>query len=232
MADVRTQPLDLTALQQKLGHRFEDRALLVRALTHRSASRHHNERLEFLGDAVLGYVIGDYLHRTREHHREDSLTLLRASLIRRETLVAVAREIGLGAHLALGTGERRSGARERASILADATEAVIGAVHEDGGIEAARALIMHLFRDRLENLAEPAPKDPKSLLQERLQAQGHELPEYRTVDVSGEHHQRVFNVACELRDLDVAVTATGRNRKEAEKRAAALMIGECERRGL
>ena len=137
----------------------------------------------------------------------------------------MAREIGLGAHLALGTGERRSGARERASILADATEAVIGAVHEDGGIEAARALIMRLFRDRLENLAEPAPKDPKSLLQERLQAQGHELPEYRTVDVSGEHHQRVFNVACELRDLDVAVTATGRNRKEAEKRAAALMIG-------
>ena len=224
--------MDLTALQRKLGHGFADPALLVRALTHRSASRHHNERLEFLGDAVLGYVIGEYLHRTREGHREDSLTLLRASLIRRETLEAVAREIGLGEHLLLGIGERRSGARGRASILADAMEAVIGAVHEDGGIETARALIMRLFRGRLDNLAEQALKDPKSILQERLQAQGFELPEYRTVGVSGQDHQQVFNVACELRDLDVSVTATGQSRKQAEKRAAALMIGEVERRGI
>ncbi len=222
----------MTAFQEKLEHRFADEALLVRALTHRSASQRHNERLEFLGDAVLGYVIGDHLHRTREHHREDSLTLLRASLIRRDTLVDVAREIGLGEHLLLGAGERRSGARGRASILADALEAVIGAVHEDGGIEAARTLIMHLFRGRLENLAELAQKDPKSILQERVQAQGLELPEYRTVDVSGLPHEQVFNVACEVQELNVSVTATGKSRKEAEKRAAARMIGECERRGI
>ena len=232
MADVRAQPLDLTALQRHLGHRFEDPALLRRALTHRSASPQHNERLEFLGDAVLGYVIGEYLHRTRQGHREDSLTLLRTTLIRKETLVEVAREIDLGACLLLGIGERRSGARDRASILADALEALIGAVHEDGGVEAARATIMHLFRGRLENLAEQASKDPKSALQERVQAQGFALPAYRTVDVAGRQHDQVFNVACEVRDVDVSVTATGQNRKEAEMRAAALMIGELDRRAL
>ena len=223
--------MDLTALQKKLDHRFSNRELLVLALTHRSASRHHNERLEFLGDAVLGYVIGEYLHRTRRSQREDSLTLLRSSLIRRETLVEVAREIELGGHLVLGINERRSGARDRASILADALEAVIGAVHEDGGIEAARGAIMHLFRGRLDNLAERAPKDPKSLLQERLQAHGLELPDYRTLAISGRHHEQSFDVACELRDLGVSVTATGQNRKDAEQRAAALMMREVERRG-
>ena len=222
--------MDLTALQKKLGYRFKDQELLVRALTHRSASKHHNERLEFLGDAVLGYVMGEYLHRTRQGHREDSLTLLRASLIKRDTLVRVAREIDLGEHLALGIGERRSGVRDRASILADALEAAIGAIHEDGGIEAARASIMHLFRSRLENLAERAPKDPKSILQERLQAQGLEPPQYRTLEISGRHHEQVFNVACESRELGVSVTATGQSRKEAEMRAAALMIDEVDSR--
>ena len=224
--------MDLTALQKKLQYGFEDQALLVRALTHRSASPDHNERLEFLGDAVLGYVVGEYLHRTRRDDREDSLTLLRASLIRRETLVEVAREVDVGACLLLGVGERRSGARHRASILADALEALIGAVHEDGGIEASRALIMHLFRDRLENLAERVRKDPKSDLQERLQARGLKLPEYRTLEIAGRQHDQVFNVACELGELEVSVSATGQNRKEAEMRAAALMIGEVERRGL
>ena len=222
--------MDLTALQEKLDYRFKDQELLVRALTHRSASKHHNERLEFLGDAVLGYVMGEYLHRTRQDHREDSLTLLRASLIKRDTLVQVAREIDLGEHLVLGIGERRSGARNRASILADALEAAIGAIHEDGGIEAARASIMHLFRSRLENLAERAPKDPKSILQERLQARGLKPPEYRTLEISGRHHEQVFNVACESRELGVSVTATGQSRKEAEMRAAALMIDEVESR--
>ncbi len=222
----------LAALQGKLGYRFGDEALLARALTHRSASRQHNERLEFLGDAVLGYVIGEYLHRTRRGHREDSLTLLRASLVKRDALVEVGRGIQLGEHLILGAGELRSGARQRASILADALEAVIGAVHEDGGIEAARASIMHLFKGRLENLAERAAKDPKTDLQERRQAQGLELPVYRVVDIGGMHHQQLFHVACELVDLGVSVTATGSSRKEAEKRAAARMIGELESRDL
>ena len=239
MADLRTQPLDIASandrlptLCDKLGYRFNDEALLVRALTHRSASRQHNERLEFLGDAVLGYVIGEYLHRTRRGHREDSLTLLRASLVKRDTLVEVARAIQLGEHLILGVGELRSGAGQRASVLADALEAVVGAIHEDGGIEAARAAIMHLFQGHLENLAERAAKDAKTELQERLQAQGFALPVYRVVDTEGLHHERVFNIACELVDLDVSVTATGTSRKEAEKRAAALMIVEIEDRDL
>ena len=222
----------LRELQQKLGYRFNDEALLVRALTHRSASRHHNERLEFLGDAVLGYVVGDHLHRTGQDRGEDALTLLRAALVKRDTLGEVARAIDLGEHLILGAGERRSGVKHRASILGDALEAVIGAVHEDGGIEAARALIMRLFQDRFDNLAEHLAKDPKTTLQERLQAAGLQLPTYRIVDVDGLPHEQVFNIACELTDLGVSVAASAKSRKEAEKRAAARMLGEVEGRGL
>ena len=222
----------LQALEDKLDYRFRDEQLLVRALTHRSASGQHNERLEFLGDAVLGYVIGDYLHRTRQGQRENSLSLLRASLIKRDSLVEIARAIDLGAHLALGPGEHRSGAAGRASILADALEAVIGAAHEDGGIEASRSLILYLFRERLKNLAERATKDPKSELQERLQARGLGLPAYRIVDIEGRHHEQVFNVACEVMGLGMSVTACGQSRKVAEQSAAARMIVEIESREL
>lgn len=225
-----TTDIRLPTLQDKLGYRFRDEQLLVRALTHRSASRQHNERLEFLGDAVLGYVIGEYLHRTRQSQREDSLSLLRASLIKKDSLVELARAIALGEHLSLGPGERRSGAAGRASILADALEAVIGAVHEDGGVEAARALIMHLFRRRLENLGEWVAKDAKTDLQERVQAQGLGLPAYRIVDVEGRHHEQVFNVVCEVEDMGVSVAASGPSKKAAEQSAAARMIGEIEAR--
>ena len=224
--------LRLSVLQDRLCYRFKDEELLVRALTHPSASRQHNERLEFLGDAVLGYVIGEYLHRTRQSQREDSLSLLRASLIKRDSLVEIARTIALGEHLWLGPGERRTGAAQRASTLADALEAVIGAVHEDGGIEDARTLIMHLFRERLENLGVRVAKDPKSELQERLQARGFKLPAYRIVDTEGRQHEQIFNVACEVVDLGLSIAASGPNRKTAEMSAAARMIGELESRGL
>ena len=224
--------MNLSDLQGKLDYRFDDETLLRRALTHRSALGPHNERLEFLGDAVLGYVVGDYLHRTRRNQREDSLTLLRSAIIKKETLVLVAREIDLGAQLFLGVGERRAGAHNRGSILADAVEAVIGAVHEDGGIEAARAVILHLFGTKLANLEEDAAKDPKSVLQERVQAQGYQLPQYRTVTMTGQPHRRTFDVACELPEVELLVSAAGGSRKEAEMRAAALMIDELERRGI
>ena len=223
---------ELSALQGRLGYRFADESLLRRALTHRSAPGPHNERLEFLGDAVLGYVVGDYLHRTRRNQREDSLTLLRSAIVKKNTLVVVAREIGLGDYLFLGVGERRSGAHNRGSLLADALEALIGAVHEDGGIEAARALVLHLFGERLENLSEDAEKDPKSVLQELLQAQGYQLPQYRTVTIDGQPHARIFDVACELPELELSVSAVGGSRKEAETRAAVLMIDALQRRGL
>ncbi len=222
----------LSALQKKLGYRFGDEQLLRRSLTHRSAAGPHNERLEFLGDAVLGYVVGDYLHRTRRNQQEDSLTLLRSAIIKKKTLAALAREIRLGEHLFLGVGERRSGAWQRDSLLADALEAVIGAVHEDGGIEAARALILRLFGKKLDNLAEDAEKDPKSVLQERLQARAYPLPEYRTVTTAGQPHRRTFNIACELPEVGLSVSASAQSRKEAETRAAALMLGELEKRGL
>lgn len=220
----------LSALQAKLDYRCKDEALLVRALTHKSASRLHNERLEFLGDAVLGYVVGDYLHQSCRGGQQNVLSLLRASLIKRDTLAEVALAINLGEHLILGPGERRTGAHQRASILADTLEAIIGAVHEDGGIGAARALILHLFKDRLENLDEGMAKDPKTELQERVQARALELPAYRVLDIEGMDHEQVFNVVCELVDLGASVTATGSTRKGAEMRAAARMIGELESR--
>ncbi len=220
----------LAALQDRLGYRFVDEALLTRALSHRSATSQHNERLEFLGDAILGYVMGEYLYRTRRGQREDSLTLLRSALVRRETLVEVAHSIDLGEHLLLGSGERRSGARHRASILADSLEAVIGAVHQDGGVEAARALVLRLFRDWLDTLEERAVKDAKTELQERLQARGLQLPQYRIVDSDDRGHDSSFRVACEVVDLGVSANATGATRKEAEKRAAGRVIEELEGR--
>ncbi len=222
--------MDLSVLQERLNYRFKDEALLRRALTHRSAAGPHNERLEFLGDAVLGYVVGDYLHRTRRNQREDSLTLLRSAIIKKKTLALMAGAIHLGEHLFLGVGERRAGAQNRDSVLADALEAVIGAVHEDGGIEAARSLVLHLFGEQLDNLAEDAEKDPKSALQERLQAHGYQLPQYRTLTIAGQPHQRTFEVICESSEMQLSVTAAGQNRKEAEMRAAALLLDEMIRR--
>ena len=222
----------LAVLQDRLGYRFGDAALLTRALTHRSAPGQHNERLEFLGDAILGYVIGEYLYRTRRGQREDSLTLLRSSLVRRDTLVEVAQSIELGEHLLLGPGERRSGARHRASILADALEAVIGAVHQDGGVEAARGLVMHLFRDWLDTLEQRAGKDAKTELQEWLQARGLPLPRYRIVDSDGPSHDSAFRVACEVVDLGISANATGATRKKAEKRAAGRVIEELSGRDM
>lgn len=225
---VKSQAPLLRALQDRLGYRFQDETLLRRALTHKSASKRHNERLEFLGDAVLGYVIAEHLHRTRRSHGEDGLSLLRAALVRRESLVAAALELNLGEQLMLGPGALASGAHERASVLANALEALIGSVHEDGGIEAARSLILDLFRERLRNLDSLAAKDAKTDLQERVQARGLQRPDYRLLEIEGQPHEQVINVACEMAQLSISVTAAGRSRKEAEKRAAARMIQALE----
>jgi len=224
MSDTR----NLAELESELGYRFTSQELLVRALTHRSASRTHNERLEFLGDAVLGYVVAEYLHRTRQALGEDSLTIMRASLVKRASLAGVAGQIGLGEYLVLDTSAERTGGRQRPSLLADTLEAVLGAVHEDGGIDAARALVMRLFGERFDGLAERVQKDAKTDLQERLQAQGHQLPEYRIVGTAGRPHELVFHIACELAGLGITATATGRSRKKAEKRAAARAIAEID----
>jgi ribonuclease-3 len=211
-------------LQGTLGYRFTEPALLERALTHKSFARNHNERLEFLGDAVLGWVVAERLYQTLPDAHEDAMSLLRASLVRKETLAEVARELNLGDHLRLGSGVRRSGGHRLESILADTLEAVIGAVHEDGGAHAAQALVLRLLDLRMRNLDPEALKDAKTRLQELLQGKSLALPEYAIEATSGSAHARTFTVSCRVDAFGLAVTADGRSRRTAEKRAAELML--------
>jgi ribonuclease-3 len=214
----------LSQFEQRLGYRFADRGLLDRALTHKSHAAANNERLEFLGDAVLGYLIGTELYRRFGNMREDSLSLMRSGLVRGEVLADVAREIGLSANLRLGSGELKSGGRGRDSILADAFEAVIGAVHEDGGIEACRDVTRHLFASRIEALDVDDLKDAKTRLQEVLQGAQLELPRYTVEDVSGADHARRYEVRCLVRELDLSESAQATSRRQAEKDAASKVL--------
>lgn len=216
------------ALGLALGHEFADRATLRLALTHRSAGGANNERLEFLGDSVLDLAVAELAFRCGPAASEDELTRARAALVRRETLAEVAREIGLGAHLVLGAGESKSGGRERESILAGAFEALAGAVYLEGGMEAVRAMAARLFAGRLERvLRDGAAKDPKTRLQELLQARGLDLPRYRIVETGGAEHRPRFLVECELGDAaPEPVRGEGASRRQAEQRAAARALRE------
>ena len=211
---------NLAALQRSIGYQFSDLGLLQQALTHKSHSKTNNERLEFVGDAVLGYLIGSMLFRNYPHVQEDALSLMRAQLVRGKTLAQVAIRIDLPEYLQLGSGELRSGGRQRASILADALEAVIGAVHEDGGIEQAQRLVQKLFADLTEGLDAESLKDPKTRLQELLQGNGLDLPTYTVEQVSGADHQRQYTVKCEVPSLTLQAVAADSSRRAAEKAAA------------
>lgn len=219
-----TSTPDTAALERALGYRFRDAELLRRALTHKSFTRSHNERLEFLGDAVLGYVVALSLYEEQPDAHEHAMSLLRASLVRKETLAEVAKALDLGAHLRLGAGVRRSGGHRLDSILADGLEALIGAVHVDGGIEAARQLILRLLGERMRELDPEALKDSKTRLQELLQGESLPLPEYVIDATAGSAHAKVFTVRCRVAAFDLEVRAEGRSRRAAEKAAAALML--------
>lgn len=211
---------NLAALQRSIGYQFSDLSLLQQALTHKSHSKTNNERLEFVGDAVLGYLVGSMLYRNYPHVQEDALSLMRAQLVRGKTLAQVAMRLNLPEYLQLGSGELRSGGRQRASILADALEAVIGAVHEDGGIEQAQQLVQKLFADLTQGLDAESLKDPKTRLQELLQGNGLDLPTYTVEQVSGADHQRQYTVKCEVPSLAVQAVAADSSRRSAEKAAA------------
>lgn len=212
-----------------LPYEFSRPELLGEALTHRSAGRPNNERLEFLGDAILNCVIAEALYHQVPDADEGALSRLRALLVRGETLARIAGELNLGEALALGSGELKSGGFRRRSILADALEAVIGAVYLDGGFEACRGLIRKLFASRLESLpAAESLKDPKTRLQEYLQARQAALPVYRLVAEQGEPHRRTFRVACEIPWLERPLEASGRSRRAAEQEAARLALQELE----
>ncbi len=212
-----------------LGSRLGSEALLEDALTHRSHGSRNNERLEYLGDAVLNFVVAELLYREFDGASEGELSRYRASLVSGETLGEVAAAIGLGEHLRLGEGELKSGGYRRTSILADALEALIGALFLDRGLDEARSAVQRLLGPRLRRLPTAAAlKDPKTRLQERMQGKGLDLPRYEVVAVSGEPHDQEFEVSCELSGLGLRALARGSSRRRAEQEAAALVLQQCE----
>jgi len=208
-------------LAKAIGHPFADAGLLQTALTHRSHSTPHNERLEFIGDAVLNCAVALELYRRFPSLTEGEMSRLRANLVRQDTLHQIAETLALGDYLRLGEGELRSGGHRRPSILADAVEAIIGAVELDAGFDAAAALVGRLYASRL---AEIVPgqqiKDPKTRLQEFLQGRRMALPKYVLLDTSGEAHAQNFRVACEVPALRLNTEGTGQSRRAAEQMAA------------
>lgn len=218
-----TDPVD--TLLERLAYRFSDRRLLEEALTHRSVSVHNNERLEFLGDSILNFVIAAELFEREPDESEGALSRLRASLVNRETLADIARTLELGECLRLGSGEKKSGGRRRDSILSDAVESILGAVYTDGGYEPCRELILRLYEERLNSLpAAQDLKDPKTRLQEFLQSSRHGLPEYTVIEVTGKAHQQVFNVECRVDTIDTPTHGSAGNRRRAEQDAARAML--------
>lgn len=200
---------------------LREEASLEQALTHRSAGGRHNERLEFLGDAVLGLVIAETLYDRLPDAPEGDLTRLRAALVNREALAQLARSAGLEGSLTLGEGERKTGGQRRESILADALEALIGASFQVAGFEAARNFVLRLYEERLSDLpSAESLKDPKTRLQEFLQGRGEALPDYRVLEVSGPDHRREFRVEVWLPGVGLGYQGRGPSRRRAEQMAA------------
>ena len=215
----------LMALQERLQHRFQQPALLELAVTHRSFSAHHNERLEFLGDTVLSLSISQVLYRVLGDMTEGELSRIRANLVRQETLHQLALGLDLGGVIRLGEGEMRSGGHKRPSILADALEAVIGAVFLDAGFETSDALVRRLY-DQVEinpNM-QANTKDAKTELQERLQGQRKKLPLYQVIETQGAAHQQIFEVECEVPELNLKARGRGPSRRAGEQAAAQAML--------
>jgi ribonuclease-3 len=213
--------IDLKTLALRLGHEFADHGLLKLALTHRSHGASNNERLEFLGDSILNFVIAEDLYRRFPDAREGQLSRLRASLVKGETLAEVAAGLQLGDTLRLGQGEAKSGGHARESILADALEAIIGAIYLDLGLEPARNCILTWYAGRLDGLSlKNTVKDPKTRLQELLQARQKPLPEYQLDKVEGQAHDQRFTVSCHSTLLAQPCIGTGRSRRYAEQQAA------------
>lgn len=212
---------DYTALYRRLNYTFQQNTLLVRALTHRSADTSNNERLEFLGDALLNYLMADVLYHRFPQAKEGELTRLRADLVKGETLTAIAHYLELGQYLRLGGGELKSGGWRRASILADAMEAMIGAIYLDAGMAVCQQVVLNLWENRLAKLS-PAEviKDPKTRLQEYLQARQQALPAYELLSVEGEPHAQQFTVKCQVTGLNHATYGVGDSRRRAEQAAA------------
>ena len=208
-------------IRDVLGYEFRDAELLIKALTHRSFSRNHNERLEFLGDALLGMFIADALYAKFPDAAESDLTRLRSSLVNKETLARLARQLDLGTHIRFGFGEHKSGGWRKKSLLSNTMEALIGAVYLDSDLENCRMFILRLYTCLLDELTvENIPKDPKSELQEYCQANKKSLPAYHVIAEEGEAHNKIFTMECRIDGIAEPVMAKGRSKRDAEQAAA------------
>ena len=221
MAKETEQSRQLRQLSDKLGYHFTEPSLLHRALTHRSMGAKNNERLEFLGDSLVNFMIADALFHQFRHISEGDLSRIRAYLVKGETLAEIGREYQLSDFLQLGPGELKSGGFRRGSIIADAVEAIIAAVYEDGGLAACRAFVLRLYQTRLATLdPNKVGKDPKTRLQEVLQAKQASLPEYTVISVNGPAHAQEFTISCYVDWVDRKFEAMATSRRKAEQLAA------------
>ncbi|MGH8507456.1 MAG: ribonuclease III [Gammaproteobacteria bacterium] len=214
-----------SGISESLGYGFKTKSLLTSALTHSSAGENNNERLEFLGDAVLDLVIAEALFERFPYAQEGKLSRLRSTLVNREALAMVARDLDLAPHLTLGQGEKKSGGMQRESILANALEAIIGAIYLDGGLEVCRERVLAWFSSMLDRiLPEAIRKDPKTELQEMLQARRLPVPAYGVTVVTGKPHKQLFTVTCQCAVLTSPVSAQGPSRRRAEQAAAMQVL--------
>lgn len=216
---------ELSQLCKEIDYQFADIKLLQLALTHRSVGSDNNERLEFLGDAILSFVISDVIYHKFPKIDEGQLSRLRAALVKGDNLANKARDLDLGKYLKLGAGELKSGGFRRSSILADAFEAIIGAVFLDSDESQVRKFILRQFANELENInLDRATKDPKTRLQEFLQSRGRAVPEYEVMKIEGKSHEQTFTVSCKIESFDQSVTAKGSSRRKAEQAAAEKVL--------
>lgn len=211
----------LQALQRRLSYQFNQTQLLELALTHRSFKGMNNERLEFLGDSILNFVIAEHLYQHFPSAKEGQLSRLRARLVKGVTLAEIAKEFDLGDHLKLGAGELKSGGHRRDSILADAVESIIGAIYLDSGHDVCQKVVLQWYEGRLDALSlEDTEKDPKTRLQEHLQSIKKQLPQYTVLEVLGEAHDQTFKVSCQIEELAIKTSGVGGSRRSAEQKAA------------
>jgi len=222
---IRNTPEALARLSRRLGYQFREPTLLLQALTHRSAKGEHNERLEFLGDSILGFIIAEQLFNQFPKQSEGDLTRMRSSLVRGVTLAQMARDFRLGEHLILGPGEKKSGGHRRESILEDAVEAIIGAIYLDSDADTCKRLILSWFTPRLEQIKPGnTQKDPKTRLQEYLQARKIPLPNYEVIDIKGQSHNQEFTVRCTTEITQLEIVTKGTSRRKAEQAAAEKVL--------
>ncbi len=217
--------MSLDSLQKRLGYQFNSTQILTQALTHRSYAGTNNERLEFLGDSVLNFIIAHQLYTRFQKLPEGDLSRLRAQLVKESSLHEIAQTLQLGEFLKLGEGELKSAGWRRPSILADTLEAIIGAVYIEGGFEAAETLVLKLYAGKLATIdPKLIEKDAKSLLQEHLQGKKIDLPDYQVVNIDGEAHAQKFQVSCKIKKLEIQTVGEGTSRRAAEQHAAQLAL--------